>query len=142
MIFKLEFNFTDLYSGPTDSVSSAFYEARENVLLSYKDADHQFSTNIWTNPRLLFSYFKRPLGYETEQLVLAADLLQHATGKWDKNHIFVYSVAFLLTLVSIEKTFRGGTRALVQSPSEGLTMSAVYRKLMRDSPTIFSLWSS
>ena len=42
-----------------DSVSTSFYSARDNVLVAYRDADSQFSRNIWTSPRLLFSYFKR-----------------------------------------------------------------------------------
>jgi len=41
-------------------------------------AEHQFKSDIWRDPRLLFSYFKRPVGDETEKLVLAADMYTHS----------------------------------------------------------------
>ena len=58
-------------------MSTAFYAARDNVYATYKEADHQFSTNIWSSPRLLFSYFKRPLGLDTQDLVVSADIFAH-----------------------------------------------------------------
>ena len=51
---------------PNKSISSAFYEARDNVYATYRQADDQFSGNVWKSPRLLFSYFKRPLGADTQ----------------------------------------------------------------------------
>jgi len=63
--------------GENETVSSAFYEARQNVLDTYVEAENQFSSNIWNSPRLLFSYFKRPIGEKTEKLVYSADIFSH-----------------------------------------------------------------
>ncbi|CAG5103234.1 Oidioi.mRNA.OKI2018_I69.chr1.g678.t1.cds [Oikopleura dioica] len=61
-----------------DTIAVTFYEAQQNVLDTYSHAEHQFKSDIWRDPRLLFSYFKRPVGDETEKLVLAADMYTHS----------------------------------------------------------------
>ena len=76
-------------SASNSSISSRFYSAAASVDAAYEHALIRFDhSDKWSNPHILFSYFKRPPDSVTHDAIRRSDIFSH-TGKWVNFESFV-----------------------------------------------------